>query len=107
MKYELIFNFCSGSGPAYIYSVIDGLTDAGIREGLPCELSRKFAAQTVLGAAKTVLETGKHPAQLKNEVTSPGGTTIAAVYELEKGGLRTTLMNAVKAAADRSREMNK
>lgn len=97
----------SGSGPAYIYTIIDALTDAGINEGLPCDLARKFAAQTVLGSAKTVLESGKHPGQLKNEVCSPAGTTIRGVFELEKGGLRATLMNAVKVATLRSKELSK
>lgn len=97
----------SGSGSAYIYTIIDALTDAGVKEGLPCELSRRFAAQTVLGSAKTVIDTKKHPAQLKNEVCSPGGTTIHAIYALEKGGLRACLMDAVHAASERSKEMNK
>ncbi|KAM4079965.1 hypothetical protein ACB094_09G155500 [Castanea mollissima] len=96
----------SGSGPAYIYLVIEALADGGVAAGLPRELALGLASQTVLGAASMATKTGKHPGQLKDEVTSPGGTTIAGIHELEKGGFRGTLMNAVIAAANRSRELS-
>ncbi|MED6193181.1 Pyrroline-5-carboxylate reductase [Stylosanthes scabra] len=95
----------SGSGPAYVYLAIEALADGGVAAGLPRDLSLKLASQTVLGAASMVTSTGKHPGQLKDDVTSPGGTTIAGVHELENGGFRGTLMNAVVAAAKRSREL--
>lgn len=97
----------SGSGPAYIYIIIEALSDAGVKAGLPRDLATKFAAQTVFGASKTILETGLHPGQAKDQVTSPGGTTIHAVHELEKGRIRDTLINAVEAAAKRSEELGK
>ena len=96
----------SGSGPAYVFMVIEGLTDAGVKQGLPRAVALKLAAQTVLGAARLVLETEKHPAILRDEVTTPGGTTIAAVAELEKHGLRTMLIDAVAMATERSRELS-
>ncbi|KAK7286696.1 hypothetical protein RJT34_21881 [Clitoria ternatea] len=96
----------SGSGPAYIYLVIEALADGGVAAGLPRDLSLSLASQTVLGAASMVIQTGKHPGQLKDDVTSPGGTTIRGFHELEKGGLRGTLMNAVVAAAKRSQELS-
>ena len=96
----------SGSGPAYVFMVIEALTDAGVKQGLPRSVALKLSAQTVLGSARLVLETGKHPAILRDEVTTPGGTTIAAVAELEKHGLRTMLIDAVAMATERSRELS-
>jgi len=97
----------SGSGPAYAFQMIEALSDAGVRVGLPRATATQLAAQTLLGAAKMVLETGDHPGVLKDAVTSPGGTTIAGLHELEKGALRATLMNAVVAATARSVELGR
>lgn len=96
----------SGSGPAYVFMVIEALTDAGVKQGLPRAVAHKLSAQTVLGAARLALETGRHPAILRDEVTTPGGTTIAAVAELEKHGLRTMLIDAVATATERSRQLS-
>lgn len=96
----------SGSGPAYVYMVIEALTDGGVQQGLTRSTALRLAAQTVYGAAKLVLDTGKHPAILRDEVTTPGGTAIAAVAELETHGLRTMLIDAVKTATDRSKELS-
>ncbi|MBI1175919.1 pyrroline-5-carboxylate reductase [bacterium] len=95
----------SGSGPAYVYQFIEALSDGGVAAGLPRDMATKLAAQTVLGAAKMVLETGQHPGSLKDMVTSPGGTTIEGLHQLEKGGVRAAVMNAVRAAAARSKEL--
>jgi pyrroline-5-carboxylate reductase len=95
----------SGSGPAYVYLFIEALSDGGVAAGLPRDIATKLAAQTVLGAAKMVLETGQHPGALKDMVTSPGGTTIEGLHELEKGKLRGTIMSAVRAAADKSKKL--
>jgi len=95
----------SGSGPAYIFLVIEALADAGVKVGLHRDSAQLLAAQTVLGAAKLLIETGEHPGRLKDMVTSPGGTAIAGLHTLEAGGLRTTLINAVEAATDRSKEL--
>ena len=92
----------SGSGPAYGFQIIEALSDGGVAVGLPRELATKLAAQTMLGAAKMVLETGEHPGTLKDMVTSPGGTTIEGLHELEAAGVRNGLMNAVRAAADKA-----
>jgi pyrroline-5-carboxylate reductase len=95
----------SGSGPAYVYQFIEALSDGGVAAGLPRDVATKLAAQTVLGAAKMVLETGQHPGVLKDQVTSPGGTTIEGLHELEKGKLRATVMNAVRAATEKSKKL--
>ncbi len=95
----------SGSGPAYAYLIIEALSDGGVASGLPREVATKLAAQTLLGSARMVLETGLHPGALKDMVTSPGGTTIEGLHELEKGKLRATLMNAVRAAAEKSKRL--
>ena len=95
----------SGSGPAYVFLIIDALSDAGVKVGLPRETAQLMAAQTVLGAARMLLETKRHPGELKDMVTSPGGTTIAGLHALEQGALRSTLINAVEAATRRSREL--
>ena len=94
----------SGSGPAYVYQFIEALSDGGVLAGLPRDLSTRLAAQTVMGAAKMVLA-GEHPAVCKDAVASPGGTTIAGLHELEQGGMRGLVMNAVKAATERSRQL--
>jgi pyrroline-5-carboxylate reductase len=95
----------SGSGPAYIFIIVDALADAGVKMGLARKDAQFLAAQTVMGAAKMLMETREHPGQLKDRVTSPGGTAIAGIHTLEKGGLRTTLINAVEAATLRSKEL--
>lgn len=95
----------SGSGPAYVYLFIEALADAGVRQGLDRQTALTLAAHTVAGAARMVIEDGRHPAQLKDMVTSPGGTTIAGLHELERGGLRGLIMDAVAAATNRSREL--
>jgi pyrroline-5-carboxylate reductase len=95
----------SGSGPAYVCLVIEALADGGVQAGLPRPLAMKLATQTVLGTAKMIDETGRHPGELKDAVASPGGTTIAAIAELERFGLRNALMQAVNASAERSRKL--
>ncbi len=95
----------SGSGPAYIFLIVDALADAGVKVGLARQDALFLATQTVLGAAKLLMETKEHPGKLKDMVTSPGGTAIAGIHTLEKGGLRTTLINAVEVATQRSREL--
>jgi pyrroline-5-carboxylate reductase len=95
----------SGSGPAYVYQFIEALSDGGVAVGLPRDVATRLAAQTVLGGAKMVLETGLHPGSLKDMVTSPGGTTIEGLHELEKGKLRGTVMSAVRAAAEKSKQL--
>jgi len=95
----------SGSGPAYIFLIIDALADAGVKMGLSRQEALALSTQTVLGAAKLLMETREHPGQLKDKVTSPGGTAIAGLATLESGGLRTTLINAVEVATRRSKEL--
>jgi pyrroline-5-carboxylate reductase len=95
----------SGSGPAYVFLILEALSDAGVKVGLSRRTAQLLAAQTVLGSAKLLLETNEHPGRLKDMVTSPGGTAITGLHTLEAGGVRTTLMNAVEAATKRSREL--
>ncbi|RYZ58740.1 MAG: pyrroline-5-carboxylate reductase [Proteobacteria bacterium] len=97
----------SGSGPAYIYMVIEALADGGLKMGMPRDLALKLATQTVLGAAAMVKETGLHPAILKDQVTTPAGTTISALHELEERGLRSMFVSAVEKATNRSVELGK
>ena len=97
----------SGSGPVYIYMAIEAMIDGGVKMGIPRAIAAKLAAQTVYGAAKLVLETGKHPAILKDEVTTPGGTAINAIHVLESRGLRSVLIDGVEAATKRSQELSR
>src|SRR5207244_8838014 len=97
----------SGSGPAFVFVMIEALSDGGVRMGLPRDVATVLAAQTLLGAAKMVLETGLHTGALKDMVASPAGTTIAGLHALERGGLRAALMDAVEAATSRSVELGK
>jgi pyrroline-5-carboxylate reductase len=97
----------SASGPAFVYLVIEALSDGGVRAGLPRDVSSVLAAQTVYGAARMVLETGQHPGALKDAVASAGGTTIAGLHELERAGVRGALMSAVEAAARRAAELGR
>jgi pyrroline-5-carboxylate reductase len=95
----------SGSGPAFIYIIIEALAEAGVNVGLPRDVATLLAAQTTLGSAKMVLETGYHPALLKDQVTTPAGCTVDGILELEEGGLRVTLIKAVKRATQRAKEL--
>ncbi|KFB35626.1 AGAP002308-PA-like protein [Anopheles sinensis] len=96
----------AGCGPAYVYEFIEALADGGVKQGIPRAMALQLAAQTVMGAAKTVLDTGKHPAVLKDEVCSPGGATIHGVHALEQGSMRGTVMNAVEKATKRASELS-
>ena len=95
----------SGSGPAYVFMIIEALSDAGVKVGLSRRQAQQLSAQTVLGSAHLLLESGEHPGVLKDKVTSPGGTAIAGLHTLEDGGLRTTLINAVSSATARCKEL--
>jgi pyrroline-5-carboxylate reductase len=95
----------SGSSPAYVYMFIEAMADGAVLQGMPRDKAYKFAAQAVLGSAKMVLETGKHPGKLKDEVSSPGGTTIEAVYSLEKNNFRGTVIEAINVCTDKSKNM--
>jgi pyrroline-5-carboxylate reductase len=95
----------SGSGPAFVYIILEALAEAGVNVGLPRDIATQLAAQTAYGAARMVLETGAHPALLKDEVTTPAGCTVDGILELEAGGLRVTLIKAVKRATERAREL--
>ena len=97
----------SGSGPAFVFALIEGLSDGGVLMGLDRPTATMLAAQTVLGAARMVLETGRHPGELKDMVTSPAGTTIAGMEALEEGGLRGLMMTAVRRATERSEELGR
>jgi len=97
----------SGSGPAYIFMVIEAMIDGGVKMGIPRPIAAKLAAQTVFGAAKLIIETGKHPAIHKDEVTTPGGTTINALHVLEARGMRSVLIDAIVASAQRSQELSR
>jgi len=99
------FTGLSGSGPAYVFLIIDAMADAGVKMGLSRRDSLLLSAQTVMGSAKLLLESNEHPGQLKDRVTSPGGTSIVGIHTLEQGGLRTTIMDAVEAATNRSSEL--
>jgi len=104
-KYIDMATAVSGSGPAYIFLLIEALTDAGVHIGLPRDMAEKMVIQTVLGSAYSVKVSGKHPAELKNKVTSPGGTTTEGLLQLEAGGLRSLLLTAVIAAYDKSKSL--
>lgn len=95
----------SGSGPGYVFAIINALIDGGVKTGLPRPIAATLAMHTVYGAAKMLIDTGEHPMKLRDLVTSPGGTTIAGLHALEQGGLTATLMNAVEAATRRSQEL--
>jgi pyrroline-5-carboxylate reductase len=97
----------SGSGPAYIFLILEAMADAGVKVGLSRRNAQLLAAQTVMGSAKLLIDTNGHPGQLKDMVTSPGGTAIAGLHTLEEGGMRTTLINAVESATRRSRELGR
>lgn len=97
----------SGSSPAFVFMIIEAMADAAVLEGMPRNVAYNFAAQTVLGSAKMVLETGKHPGELKDMVTSPGGTTIEGVKVLEENGLRGTIIKAINETAEKSRKLAK
>jgi len=96
----------SGSGPAYVFLFIETLVDAGVHIGLPRKMAEKLALQTVLGSAKTVEKMDKHPAELRNMVTSPGGTTAEALFQMEKGNFRSIMLEAVTAAYNKAKSLS-
>ncbi len=96
----------SGSGPAYMYLIIEALADGGVKQGMPRALAYRLAAQTMVGAGRMVLDGDRHPAVLKDEVCSPGGTTIAALDVLERSGIRASMIKAVEAATNRCKELS-
>jgi pyrroline-5-carboxylate reductase len=104
-KYMDAVTGLSGSGPGYVFAMINALSDGGVKVGLPRDVATRLAAQTLYGAAKMLLETGEHPMKLRDMVTSPGGTTIMGLTALEQGGLNATLINMVEAATKRSQEL--
>jgi pyrroline-5-carboxylate reductase len=104
-KYLDMATAVSGSGPAYVFLFIEALIDAGVHIGLPRDLAATMAMQTVLGSTRYALETGRHPAELRNQVTSPGGTTVEALRALESGGLRAAVLDAVIGAYEKSRAL--
>ncbi len=104
-KYLNLATGLVGSGPAYIYLIIDALADAGVRLGLPKDISITLAAQTTLGSAKMVVETGEHPAKLKDMIATPAGTTVEGLFELERSGVKAALIMAVTRAAERAKEL--
>ena len=97
----------SGSGPAYMFHIINALADAGVKVGLPRDVALKLAAQTAYGSAQMLIETGEHPMKLRDMVTSPGGTSISGIHSLERDGVTAAIMNAVEAAVKRSQELGK
>uniref|UniRef100_A0A1A9X186 Pyrroline-5-carboxylate reductase n=1 Tax=Glossina brevipalpis TaxID=37001 RepID=A0A1A9X186_9MUSC len=97
----------SGCGPAFVYTIIEALADGAVKNGVPRQMASQFAVQVVMGAAKTIMVTGKHPATLRDEVCSPGGATIVGVHELEKGNLRATVMNAVEMSSQRCADLGR
>jgi len=104
-KYIDMATALSGSGPAYVFLFIEALIDAGVHIGLPRDTAQQLALETIIGSTHTVQKTGKHPAELKNMVTSPGGTTTDALFQLEKGGFRSILIEAVAAAFDKAQKL--
>jgi len=104
-EYVTMATALSGSGPAYVFLFIEVLTDAGVNIGLSCKVAKELAIQTILGSAEMVQKSGKHPAELRNMVTSPGGTTAAALAQLEKGGFRSSILEAVAAAHEKARQL--
>lgn len=104
-KYMEAITAVSGCGPGYVFVLIDALADAGVNAGLPRDMAIKLAAATFAGAGKMVIETGKHPAVLRDQVTSPGGTTIAGIYELEKSGVRAAMYDAVNGVLEKSEKL--